>query len=260
MDRILARLERRFGWFAVPNLMVVIVVGMGIVWLLTSTHPEAVARLSLDWTSVRHGQLWRLGTFLFIPPASDSYWILITLYFTWWIGSSFEQHWGPFRFTVYYLFGALATVVASVFASPMSNAWLNDSLMLGFATVFPDVEILLFFIVPIRMKWIGAFFACLFAYEFALGDFGTRAAIGAALANYVLFFAEDGWKALRGHRVLAQQRARRADARQSAPSLGLRQCAVCGAREADGADIRVCTCAKCGGRPRNLCLAHARNH
>jgi membrane associated rhomboid family serine protease len=209
---------------------------------------------------VRRGQLWRLGTFLFIPPASQSYWILITLYFTWWIGSSLEQHWGPFRFNVYYLFGALATIVAGAFASPISNAWLNDSLILAFATVFPNVEIFLFFLVPVRVKWIGVLVACVFAYELALGDFATRAAIAAALANYVLFFAEDGWRALRGQRILVRQQVRRAEARQTAPPLGQRQCAMCGVREADGADIRVCACAKCGGRPRNLCLEHARNH
>jgi hypothetical protein len=260
MDRILARLERRLGRFAMPNLIVVIVVGMSAVWLLTSTRPETVARLALDWTSVRHGQFWRLGTFLFIPPASESYWILITLYFTWWIGSSLEHYWGPFRFNVYYLFGALATVAASVFASPISNAWLNDSLILAFATVFPNVEIFLFFLVPVRVKWIGVLVACVFAYELAVGDFATRAAIAAALSNYALFFADAGWRALRGRHTLVRQQIRRANARTSAPPLGQRQCAMCGAREADGADIRVCACAKCGGRPRNLCLEHARNH
>ncbi len=260
MDRILARLERRFGRFAVPNLIVVIVVGMGLVWLLTSTRPETVTRLALDWSSIRHGQFWRLGTFLFIPPASEPYWILISLYFTWWIGSSLEQHWGPFRFNVYYLFGALATVVAGVFASPISNAWLNDSLMLAFATVFPDAEILLFFIVPVRVKWIGILVACVFVFELALGDFATRAAILAALSNYALFFAEDGWKAVSGRRALARQRSRRAETRATVRTLGQRECAMCGVREADGADIRVCTCPKCGGKSRNLCLQHARNH
>ncbi|MGA2450089.1 MAG: rhomboid family intramembrane serine protease [Polyangiaceae bacterium] len=261
MDKLLSRLERRFGRFAVPNLIVVIVVGMAVVWALTWRQPELIGRLSLNWPSVRRGQLWRLGTFLFIPPASEPSWILINLYFAWWIGSSLEQHWGAFRFNVYYLCGVVASIVAGAFASPISNTWLNLSMMLAFATLFPNVEILLFFIVPVRVKWIGVLVACSFAFELALGDWATRASIVAALSSYVLFFGEDGWRAWRGRSALGRhRRGHPVVPRQSVSPLGLRQCAVCGAREADGADIRVCTCAKCGGRPRNLCLEHARNH
>lgn len=244
-----------------PNLIVVIVAGMAIVWALTWRQPELIGRLSLNWAAVRRGQYWRLGTFLFIPPSSDPYWILINLYFAWWIGSSLEQHWGAFRFNVYYLLGVAATIVAGAFASPITNTWLNLSLMLAFATLFPNVEILLFFIVPVRVKWIGVLVACTFAFELAFGDSATRAAIVAALSSYVLFFWDDGWRAWRSYRAFGHARPGRAAAvRPSAPPLGPRECAVCGVREADGADIRVCACAKCGGRPRNLCLQHARNH
>jgi membrane associated rhomboid family serine protease len=260
MDKILARLERRLGRFAVPNLIAILVIGMGLVWVLSATRPEAMARLAFDWPMIRFGQFWRLGTFLFIPPASRSYWILVNLYFIWWIGSSLEQHWGTFRFNVYYFVGAFATIVAGILANHISNTWLDYSLMLAFATVFPNVEILLFFVIPVRVKWIGALVACFFAYELVTGDFATRAAIVAALSSYALFFAEDGLKAWRGRRVTMRQQVRRTEMKSNAPALGQRECALCGAKEIDGADIRVCVCTKCGGRARNLCLQHARNH
>ena len=107
MEQLLARLERRFGRYAIHNLISVVVGGMAIVWVLSLLKPEFQERLWLDIGAVRHGQVWRLVTFLFIPPPSKPMWVIINLYFTWWVGSSLEQRWGPFKFNVYYLLGAL---------------------------------------------------------------------------------------------------------------------------------------------------------
>jgi membrane associated rhomboid family serine protease len=263
MERLLARLDRRFGRYAIPNLILYIVGGMALVWVLSLSKPAFIGRLSLDMGAVRQGEVWRLVTFLFIPPGSSPIWILINLYFTWWIGSSLEQHWGSFKFNLYFLVGALATIAAASIAGPMTNAWLDGidgSLFLAFATTFPDVEILLFFILPIRVKWLGAIAAAAFVFFFASGDWNTRASIIASLSGYFLFFGDHWLAILRGRKVAARQRVRRAQMEAPAPTFGQRICAMCGVREADGADIRVCTCEKCGGKPRPLCLEHARNH
>jgi hypothetical protein len=260
MDRLLARLEQRIGRYAIPNLIVFVVGGMAMVWVLSQSRPEFIGRLTLDMDRVRQGQAWRLVTFLFIPPRSSPIWVLVNLYFTWWVGSSLEQHWGSFKFNVYYFIGALGTIAAALIAGASSNTWLDSSLFLAFATIFPDVTILLFFILPIRVKWLGIIAAVGIGLACVLGEWGTRASIIAALLNYVLFFANH-WRQLWRQRGLAvRQRARREQLRSNTPVFGQRTCAVCGAREADGADIRVCSCEKCGGQPRSLCLEHARNH
>lgn len=260
MERLLARLERRFGSYAIPNLIMYIVGGMAMVWVLSSLRPAFIGRLDLDMRAVRHGEVWRLVTFLFIPPPSSALWILINLYFTWWVGSSLEDKWGPFKFNAYYFTGALSTIIASVIAGPTTNTWLDASLFLAFATVFPDVTILLFFIVPVRVKWLGILAALGIAYAAFTGDWGVRAPIAAALVNYGLFFSEHWYAAWRGRNVVTRQKARRVELEAPAPVFGQRACAICGVREADGADIRVCSCAKCGGIQRTLCLEHARNH
>lgn len=237
-----------------------IVGGMAMVWVLSTLRPSFLGHLALDMRAVRRGEVWRLVTFLFIPPPSRPLWILINLYFTWWVGSSLEGKWGSFKFNAYYLIGALGTVIASILAGPTTNVWLDASLFLAFATVFPDVTILLFFIVPVRVKWLGILAAIGIAFAAVTGDWGVRAAIAAALANYALFFGEHWLATWRGHRVVVQQQVRRTEFEPAAPVFGQRTCAICGAREADGADIRVCSCEKCGGTPRTLCLEHARAH
>jgi hypothetical protein len=233
---------------------------MGMVWVLSTLRPAFLGHLVLDMRAVRRGEVWRLVTFLFIPPPSRPLWVLINLYFTWWIGSSLEDKWGAFKFNAYYLIGALGTIVASILAGPTTNMWLDASLFLAFATVFPEVTILLFFILPVRVKWLGILAALGITFAAATGDWGVRAAIAAALVNYTLFFGEHWYGAWRGHRVVTQQKARRVEFEPPAPVFGQRTCAICGAREADGADIRVCSCETCGGVPRNLCLEHARKH
>ena len=260
MESLLARLERRFGRHAIPNLIMYIVGGMAMVWVLSSLRPAFIGRLDLDMRAVRRGEVWRLVTFLFIPPPSSSLWILINLYFTWWVGSSLEDKWGPFKFNAYYFTGVVSTIVASVIAGPTTNTWLDASLFLAFATVFPDVTILLFFILPIRVKWLGIVAALGIAYAAFTGDWQVRAPIAAALVNYGLFFGEHWYGAWRGRNVVTRQKARRVELEAPAPMFGQRACAICGAREADGADIRVCSCVKCGGTQRTLCLEHARNH
>lgn len=260
MDRLLARLERRIGRYAIPNLILYVVGGMALVWALSFSRPEAVGRLMLDMAAVRRGQVWRLVTFLFIPPHSSPLWVLVNLYFTWWVGSSLEQQWGSFKFNVYYFIGAIGTMAAALIAGPTSNTWLDSSLFLAFATIFPNVTILLFFILPIRVKWLGILAAVGIAFAFAVGNWGTRASIVAALVNYVLFFGGHWRQVWLQRNVVVRQKARRESLRSEAPVFGQRVCAICGTREADGADIRVCSCDKCGGKPRALCLEHARNH
>lgn len=260
MERLLARLERRFGRYAIPNLIIFVVGGMAMVWALSLQHPETQVRLMLDWRAVRRGEAWRLFTFLFVPRGSSTF-LFLNLYFMWWVGSSLEQHWGAFKFNVYYFTGVLGAIAAAAVTGQANNVWLNDlSLLLAFATLFPDVEILLFFVLPIRVKWLGILSALPAAFYFLTEGWGTRASILASLAGYLLFFSGHWWDASRRRGVVVRQKARLNEFESTAPVFGNRVCAICGAREADGTDIRVCSCEKCGEKPRALCLPHSRSH
>jgi hypothetical protein len=241
---------------------------MGFVFLMSLWRPQFEAYLALDLARVMQGQVWRLVTFLFVPPHggflffSDSpIWTIFGIYMFWLVGTNLESHWGSFKFNVFYFMGMLGTLVAAFISHvPIGNGWLNLSLFLAFATVFPDETFLLFFILPVKAKWLGILDAVLLAYSFVTGFLETKLAIGFAFANYALFFAGYwlGWYKARNLRV--RQAARREEMPLAQARTGGRTCAICGQSEEDGADIRVCSCEKCGGKPRNLCLEHARNH
>lgn len=261
MDRLLSRLERRFGRFAIENLTLFIVGGMALVFVLAQISPEYVAALVLDLKRVRAGEVWRLFTYLFLPTTFQPLWFIFSLYMTYLIGTNLESEWGAFKYNVFYLMGMAGTTLAAYLTGgAQGNEYLNLSLFLAFATLFPEIEFRLYFILPVKVKWLGLLSAGFLVFSFVLGDWTTRGAIIAAVANYFLFFGGHLLQIVRGRHVRAVQAARRASLSSVPPPRETRACAICGASEDDGADIRVCTCEKCGGKPRNLCLPHARSH
>jgi len=260
MDRLLARMERRFGRLSIPNLPLIIVGCMAAVFVLSTTRADFLALLTLDLDRVAHGEVWRLVTFLFLPRGDSVVMLIFALWWMWFIGSNLENEWGAFKFNVYYLLGALATIAAAfITGAPIGNFWLNLSLTFAFATLFPETEVLLLFI-PMKVKWLGLISFAYVLWSFLTGSWSVRAAIVAALSNYLIFFGPHLVALLRSRNLQTRQAARRAAAPVHAgPVLGQRTCALCGAEETEGADIRVCSCEKC--KPsRNLCVEHARNH
>ncbi len=256
-------MERRFGRFAIPNLSWVIAGGMAITFILSMGRPQFLELLTLDFARIREGQIWRVVSYLFFPPVRTSpIWTLFAIYWVWLVGTNLENEWGAFKLNVFYVVGMLGTTLAAwLTGGEATNGPLNGSLFLAFATLFPDYEMLIFFILPVRVKWLGLLAAGGLVLSAVLGDWATRGAVVAGCANYLVFFAGHWaeWYRMRNMRV--RQAARRAEqVPWQSSATGVRTCAICGASEADGADIRVCSCEKCGGKARNLCLAHARNH
>jgi membrane associated rhomboid family serine protease len=271
MERLLSRLERHFGRFAISGLPMLIVAGMAIVLVLGMLQPAYLAMLELDIPRVfgrggaRFPEVWRLVTYLFLPRSMSPIWAFFQLWWTWFVLSNLESAWGAFKLNAFYLVGMLGTTAAAVIVGGAEgNVWLTLSAFLALATIYPDYEILVFFVLPLKLKWIALLSVAPVAISFFLGGWDDRAAILAGFTNYFLFCGGILVDALRGRRIEVRQAARRAnqvaEKRDSARPTGGRVCAICGAKEDDGADIRVCSCEKCGGKPRTLCLEHARNH
>jgi membrane associated rhomboid family serine protease len=247
---------------AIERLTMFIVGGMGLAYVLCTLRPEFTTHLLFVPALVR-SQPWRVVTFLFLPPPQSMFFVLMALYFTWLIGTNLEQTWGALKFNAYYFLGALGTIAAGfATGTAQTNVFLNMSLFFAFATLFPDYEVRVFFVLPVKMKWLGLLSAAFTAYQFIQGGLSARVAIGVIVVNYLLFFGTHLLSLARQQQTLTRQAGRRAEQRgqSAARTESTRACAICGARQEDGADIRVCSCAACGGAARELCLEHARNH
>ena len=265
MDRWLARLERRFGRYAPSNLTFWIVALQGFTFALLFVKPDAFQLLILDPSAVARGEVWRLVTFLFLPWGGTSglsvIFTILAILFLYTIGTSLEAEWGSFRFDLYYLIGVLGTVVGSLLFGPVDNRYINLSLLLAFATLFPDYEVLLI-ILPVKVKWLGILSGGYLAWSFATEPARFKAGIVAALLNYLLFFTRPLLERLRGQ-VAQGARRRRLAGFVPDPPRKPRVCAKCGRSEKDdpSLEFRVCDCQeKCHGRLTDYCLEHARAH
>ena len=204
--------------FGIPNLMLYIVAGNVIVYLLmmfTQTNDaNALAFLTLNTSAVLKGELWRIITYVFVPTSSGIFWLLISLYFYYWIGSTLERQWGTAKFTLYYISGVLLTAVGVLIASLISGQsytvagsyYVNLSMFFAFAFLFPDHEILLFFFFPIKMKYLAYVDWILFAVQLIFGDWSTKAAIIASLINFFLFFGGDLIRFVKNQKKYGAQR------------------------------------------------------
>lgn len=190
--RFLNKLERKYGRYGIPNLMIYVVATMFAAFILDALlNVNAFYYLEFNRALILKGQIWRLVTFLFIPPSRSPIMLLIGLYFYYFIGSSLENVWGSFRFTVYYLFGAVGAIIAGFIAGGSTNTFLNMSLFFAFAQLFPDHQVLLFFIIPIKVKWLALLNWVLFLISFIQGTFVDKICILFSLVNFFIFFGPD---------------------------------------------------------------------
>ena len=259
----LNKLERKIGKYAIKNLMIYITAINGLVALLayfqSYMDPEQsiLSRLALAPALVMEGEVWRLVTFLFIPPTTSPIWLLFTLYFYYMIGSSLEHQWGSFKFNVYYLIGVLSTIAAAFLGGAGSAAYLNFSLIFAFAFLFPNYQILMFYIIPVKMKYLAIVYALGLILMIAISPvYGIITVLGSAL-NFLLFFGKDILlRITTGRKVYYNRRTFEA---QIPKDITIHRCAVCGRTERDDKNLEFRYCVECEG-DYEYCMEHLYSH
>jgi len=255
---LLHHLERRLRRFAIPRLTLLLVIGQAVLYLLSwQQGADGAERFILDMARVAEGEVWRLITFLFLPKTLSPLFIAFALYLFYLMGSALERQWGDFRFNLYIVVGYLATLASAFIpgVSATSNTYILGSVFLAFAWLYPDFQILLFFLLPVKMKWLALLTWILYALAFLFGDWPAKALVLAGVANFVIFFAPDILRRMRGARRRMETRIDRIK-REAKP---FHRCAACGITDRDdpGMEFRVCSVCKGG---IEYCRDHIRNH
>ena len=183
------RLERKFGRYYISHLMYFITGIMLAIYVSDLLLGGRVSpMLYFHRGLIAQGQVCRALTFIFLPPNSSPFWILFSLYFYCIMGNALESAWGSFRFNLFYLCGIVGAILAGLVTGLAVNSYLNLSLFLAFAALYPDHQLLLFFFLPIKVKWLALADAAYFLYMFVMGGWTARAAILFSLLNIWLFF------------------------------------------------------------------------
>ena len=286
-------LQRFLQKYAVSNLSLVIIMCYGFGYLLQYVNASFLNYLTLNPYAICHGQIWRLVTWVLVPPdTSNILFIVIAMMFYYSIGTSLERVWGTYTYNVYIWLGIGITIIgafvvmavsyilagtagisltgesaAAYFAAIsryFSTYYVNMSIFLAYALTFPDAVVLLWFIIPVKVKWLGVLYGVLLARDFVStamrGGWFVCVAMAASLANFLIFWLRSG----KMRRFSPRERKRRADftdASKMRPKAGQarHRCAICGRTELDDPTLEFRYCSRCEGN-YEFCQDHLFRH
>lgn len=275
------KMERKIGKYAIPNLMIYLIAAYCIGFVIYTVNPNFMLMLTLSPYHILHGQVWRLITWILMPTDTRVFSLLIMALLYYQLGSALERSWGTFRFNVYIFGGMLFTVIGAFIlygiyaASGTGNLetislissltfttnYINLTIFLAFAVMYPEMQILLFFIIPVKMKWMAVVYAVLIAINLILTSWGGRIAIIMSILNFLIFFLST-----RNYRRVSPKEIHRKQvfkAQMREPRKGSmvtkHKCAVCGRTELDDPNLEFRFCSKCDGN-YEYCQDHLFTH
>lgn len=270
--------------FGIPNLMLYVVAGNIIVFLFSAMDTTGTLTQLLRFNPyyIVNGQVWRLITFIFVSYNTDMLYLAITLYFYYFVGSTLEREWGTGKFTIYYLFGIILTILygfiiwfsrgaGDAYAS-VSVKYINLSLFLAFGTMLPDTRIMLFFFIPVKVKWLALLSGAVFIFDifratFPVNMFPENLLPVVAILNYFLFcggYLIDYLRPYIGsgrgrNRPINYKKAAKKIQREMKDAPYTRKCAVCGKTDTENPEMEFRFCSRCEGY-HCFCLDHINNH
>ncbi len=273
MKNWLDKMERRFGRYAIRNLTMYLLAGYAIGYLLSFTMPQLLTYFTLEPAQILKGQVWRLLSWVIIPPNDNIIFVIFMMLLYYSLGNTLESYWGAFRYNVYIFSGILFTVIGAFivngliggitgFGSLYSTYYINMSIFLACASIMPDYQLLLYGIIPIKMKWLAILDVVLLAVDAVQGGLIIRIVIIASLLNFIIFFFCN--RNLRGHSPKQAARRKKFQKQISRPQNqyaggAKHRCAVCGRTELDNPTLEFRYCSKCNGN-YEYCQDHLFTH
>lgn len=253
---LLNNLERKFRRWAIPNITLYLILGQVLFFVFALSGRFILGRVVLIPGYVLAGEWWRLITFLFVPFFMSPILAFFAWYLFYMMGNALEGHWGAFRYNLFLLVGYLMTVGVSFLVpySAATNIFIYGSVFLAFAYLYPEFQLYIFFILPVKIKWLAVLMWIGYAYEMLVGGWNTRLMVFASISNFLLFFGKDIYLTLRmgRRRMTAQVRE------YSAKKEPFHRCAVCGITDFSHPQMEFRYCSDCGGL--GYCKDHIFNH
>lgn len=256
------KLERKFGRYAIKGLMTYITGITGFVFCVGFFDQTGIFadKIALIPSLVLKGEIWRLFTYIFIPPTNSLIWIIFILQLYYMIGITLEHEWGSFRFNLYYFLGMLGTTIAAFITNGYgTSVYLNLSLFLAFAKIYPDYEFLLFFVLPVKVKYLAYldwFFIIVSVITLPLS---FKIAAIMSVINYFVFFGKD---IITNTATRGKSRQRKAQFQKKYNSVRktyTHKCSICGITDVDNPEMEFRYCSKCEGI-RCYCMEHIADH
>lgn len=240
---LLDRLEQKYARFIPENITMILLIGQVLSYVLVYTNPRFYQHFLLLGGGLYRGEVWRVISFPFGPVSESLFFVIFAWYFFYMLGTALESRWGSFRYLVFLLIAYIGNILfAFLFPYfPVKNTYMFTSLFLAFSHLYPNFQLLLFFIIPVKVKWLGllAWAGLLFTVLFA--SIPDKILVLVSIANFFIFFSSDIiytgkviFKGLTG-----------ASVKNVSKGKALHICAVCGKNELDNPDMEIRYCNTC---------------
>ena len=280
--KFIDKLERKFGRFGIPNLTIYMIVCYVIGYALMIVNPGILNWLSLEPAYILRGQVWRLVTCVLYPPSTSGvlWFAIAVLFFYYPIGTSLERTIGTFKYTLYILSGVIFTILGAfilyfllggnvLVGNVFSTYYISLSTFLAYAMCYPDMQVLLMFIIPVKMKWMAIFYVVIVVYEMIqyvmAGAWYLVIPIVASLLNFIIFyFGTKDFSRYNPKEIHRRNEFRRAMEPQGrmksgSGSVTKHKCAICGRTELDDPNLEFRFCSRCNGN-YEYCQDHLFTH
>lgn len=289
MEDAMSKFEKKFGKYAIPNITLLLILCYVVGYVIELINSNFLIYLTLDPWKILHGQIWRLVTWLIVPPSSLDLFTIIMLFFYYSIGTALERTWGTYRYNVYLFSGMLFTIIGSFLClgfccminggtSPIvmngmvlpfealimsgslmfSTYYINLSIYLAFAATYPDARVLLMFVIPVKVKWMGILDGILMIYMMITGNVFTKFAVGASLLNFVVFYLVNIKKIVMSPKQIKRRTQFRQEVKRNSV-ITKHKCAICGRTDEDSPELEFRFCSKCNGN-YEYCQNHLFTH
>lgn len=257
--KFLDKLDRFVARFAIKDLMKYIMMGSFLVFIVDMASGNMLSQmLFFNKDLILQGQIWRVITFIFIP-GSGSFLVLISLFFYYYIGRILEMAWGTTRFNTYYFMGLLFTILVGFVIGSTTTIYLNMTLFLAYASTFPDSMVNIYFVLPVKVKYLGYLYGATVLFQFITATWVDRIIIIVSLLNFFIFFGPGFMKDRRRKSKTQQMRRNIESAKISTKISSIHKCTTCGMTEKDDPSMEFRYCSKCEGN-YEYCEKHIRNH
>lgn len=271
------KMERKFGKYAIHNLTLILIITYAAGYLIQIFAPEMIVYLILSPGLILRGQVWRLVSWILIPPGSFSMWTILTLFCYYSIGIVVERTLGDFRYNVYIFGGIILNIIGAfvlyfvaggitgeilslVSYYYFSTYYISMSMFAAFAALYPNMQVLFMMFIPLKAKWLGILYIGLALYDAVRGGWGVRTAVLCSLINFVLFFMTTrNMGQYRPKEIHRRQNFKRAVNAGRAADITKHKCAICGRTEKDGDHLEFRFCSKCNGN-YEYCQDHLFTH
>ena len=254
--------------FGIPNLMRYLTIANVVFWVMNMINRPFLSYMLFNPALIQRGQVWRLVSFLFVPPSTGVL-ALLVFYFYYWIGSTLEKQWGTGQFTIYFFTGVVLTVLYGFviywitgMAVTLDSSYLYLSMFFSFAALFPDMQVLFMFFIPVKMKYLAIVDAAFFLYAMVTTPFPENLVPLVAVLNFLIFCGGELRAMLPRRPGKATINFKKESARirrEQADKLYTHKCAVCGRTDTDYPELEFRYCSRCAGY-HCFCIDHINNH